>query len=220
MDKFEQFATDKKILEKGDHILVGFSGGADSTALLTALWHLRTKYKLSILVAHVNYNLRGDDSIADADFVKNFCFKRNISLVIKDVKINDAKGLEAKAREIRFNWFNQLLRMYKMDKIALGHNKKDQAETVIFRLMRGAGLPGLKGIAPNADGVIHPLLPFHREEIEQFLKDNKHTWREDKSNQESIYSRNKIRNELRKEARADKRKGPAKTSLHETLTCV
>lgn len=196
IDKFEQFALDKKLLEKGDHILIGFSGGADSTAMLTALWQLRTKYKLSILVAHVNYNLRGEDSLADAEFVKNFCFKRNISIVINEVKLKAKSGLEVKARELRFTWFNQLLKMYKMDKIALGHNKKDQAETLIFRLMRGSGYPGLKGIAASAEGVIHPLLPFHREEIVQFLKDNQIEWRDDKSNMESVFSRNKIRNEL------------------------
>lgn len=196
IDKFEKYALENKLLAKGDHILVGFSGGADSTALISALWQLRTKYKLSILVAHVNYNLRGKDSLADAEFVKNFCFKRNISIVINETKLKAKSGMEVKARELRFTWFNQLLQMYKMDKIALGHNKKDQAETLIFRLMRGSGYAGLKGITANADGVIHPLLPFHREEIEQFLKDNKLEWREDKSNLGTAFSRNKIRNEL------------------------
>lgn len=196
LDKFEKFVIRKKVLSQGDKIIVGFSGGADSTALLLVLWKLRTKFKLSILVAHVNYHLRAEESDLDEEFVKEFCFKRNISMVIKSAKISSKSGIEKNARDIRFNWFNELMLVYKIPKVALGHNKKDQTETILFRLMRGAGYTGLKGIAPISNGIIHPLLPFNREEITQFLQSENIKWREDKSNDINIFTRNKIRNEM------------------------
>jgi len=196
LEKFEQFTDDNKLIIKGEKILVGFSGGADSTALLSALWHLKSKLNFSLLAAHVNYNLRGDDSKEDAEFVKEFCFSRNISLVIKDMEMDEAGNLENNAREIRFDYFNQLAKLYKVNKIALGHNKGDQAETILFRLFRGSGYTGIKGITPTDGKLIHPLISFSRDEIIEFLNYEKIQWREDKTNQENIYSRNMIRNEL------------------------
>lgn len=194
--KLERFVFENKLIKTGDKVLVGFSGGADSTSLLLGLWHLKSRYRFSILAAHINYNLRGDDSLIDQEFVKNFCFKRNISLVIKSVTLKTESNLENKAREIRFEYFNKISTLYKINKIALGHNKNDQAETVILRLFRGAGLTGLRGIKPMNNQIIHPLLPFSRQEILDFLKQENTLWREDLSNQENIFSRNKVRNEL------------------------
>jgi len=194
--KLERFVFENKLIKSGDKVLVGFSGGADSTSLLLGLWHLKSRFRFSILAAHINYNLRGDDSINDEEFVKNFCFKRNISLVIKSVTLKTESDLENKARKLRFTYFNKIANLYKINKIALGHNKNDQAETVILRLFRGAGLTGLRGIKPINDHIIHPLLPFSRQEILDFLQKENISWREDLSNQENIYSRNKIRNEL------------------------
>ncbi|MCK4956609.1 MAG: tRNA lysidine(34) synthetase TilS [Candidatus Cloacimonetes bacterium] len=195
-EKFEKYVLEKKLISPGDKILIGFSGGADSTALLTALNSLRAKYKISILAAHLNYNLRGEDSIRDEEFVKNFCFSRNISLVIKSVTLDSHSDLENHAREIRFNYFHEVAKLYKINKIAVGHNKQDQAETIIFRLFRGSGYTGLKGILPIDGTLIHPLLIFSREEIVKFLESQDISWREDISNQENNYTRNKIRNQL------------------------
>jgi len=194
IDRFENFILANKLIQKNDKLLVGFSGGADSTALLCALWHLKTKYHLSFLVAHINYNLRDEDSLRDEEFVKDFCFKRNISLVVKNVQIK--KNSENHTRKIRFKYFNDLRKLYKINKIVLGHNKKDQAETMIFRLFRGAGYTGIKGIAPKVGNVIHPLLPFSRNEIEEYLQSQNINWCEDISNQNNEFSRNRIRNEL------------------------
>ena len=196
LEKFEKFFRQEGLIENGDKILVGFSGGADSTALLLCLSHLKSKYNISILAAHINYNLRGDDSVADENFVKDFCFRRNISLVIKNVKSKITGNLENEARKIRMKYFRDLQQLYKIDKIALGHQKNDQTETVLFRLIRGSGLTGLKGISPRNKMVIHPLLPFSKKEIKSFLNAENVIWREDKSNLDNNFSRNIIRNEL------------------------
>lgn len=193
---FQSYVQVNKLIQPGDKVVVGFSGGADSTALLLALSHLRTSIRFSILAAHINYHLRGEDSMQDEAFVKEFCFSRNIALVLKNAPISPKSGMEAKAREIRFTYFNSLKELYHTNKIALGHHKGDQAETVLFRLMRGAGINGLKGITPSSDTIIHPLLPFSREDIVAYLTSQKISWREDLSNQNTLYSRNKIRNDL------------------------
>jgi len=93
IERFERYSVKNKLFKGGEKIVVGFSGGADSTALLLALWHLKSKYGYSILAAHVNYRLRGDDSQLDEQFVRKFCFDRNISLVVKNVNIKSATRL-------------------------------------------------------------------------------------------------------------------------------
>ena len=169
LEKFEEFVNRYKLFKSGEKILVGFSGGTDSTALLQALWHLKFQYGFSLLAAHVNYNLRGKDSQEDEEHVKEFCFQRNISLVIKNVKLDSKSNLENKAREIRFKYFKKLTKLYNVQKVALGHNREDQAETLIHRLFRGSGYTGMKGIIPKSGIIIHPLISFSRQEILDFL---------------------------------------------------
>ena len=196
LEKFKNFAEQYGLLVRNEKIIIGFSGGADSTALLLCLWKLHSHFGYSILAAHVNYNLRGKESVKDAEFVKDFCFERNISLVIKEVKSSGAAMSEAKARDIRMQYFNDLQKLYKADKVALGHNKGDQAETLIYRFLRGSGYAGLKGISPKSENIIHPLVQFSKDEIKEHLQCEKIEWREDLTNSESIYTRNKIRNKI------------------------
>jgi len=195
-DKFEAFCTKFKLLKRNYKIIIGFSGGPDSTALLCVLKYFSSNYRLKLLAAHINYNLRGENSIQDEKFCRSLCDSLSIHLVVKNVQLENNTGMEAKAREIRMNFFNELLSMYKMNKVALGHNQKDQTETVLFRLARGTSLSGLKGILPVNGDIIHPLLPYSREEIYEFLEAEGIQWREDESNNENKYSRNKIRNEI------------------------
>lgn len=194
--KFDKFVEENCLFGKGDKLIVGFSGGADSTALLLCLMHLRTKFNISLLAAYVNYNLRGKESTVEQEFVKKFCFQRNISLVIKNVKSEIKNNLENSARTIRFDYFRDLKKLYKFDKIVLAHTKDDQAETILYKLFRGSGLTGLKGILAKNNNIIHPLLVFKKKEITNFLIDQDIKWCEDSSNNDNKFSRNKIRNEL------------------------
>jgi tRNA(Ile)-lysidine synthase len=195
LNKFEIFCQQHQLLHNGDKIIVGCSGGSDSIALLTSIWLLKEKYDLSILVAHINYHLRGEDSNKDQEYVTNFCFERNVAILVKNVNLNSTdSGMEEKARHLRMEYFNNLQKLYNADSIALGHNKNDQTETVLFRFFRGSGFTGLRGILPKNEKKIHPLLDFTRQEIIAFLNKMGISWREDKSNYRNDYSRNKIRN--------------------------
>ena len=196
LQDLEAYIEEHKLLHLRDRILVGFSGGPDSTALLQALSQLRPKYQLNLLAAHVNYGLRGADSDADEQFVKEFCFARNINVVVKKASLPQRGNLQSKARDLRYSWFNSLREPYRVQKIALGHNRGDQAETVLLRLIRGAATSGLKGILPRAGSVIHPLLPFSRERILAYLEDQGLSYRTDASNADTKYSRNRVRHEL------------------------
>ncbi|MDD3051015.1 MAG: tRNA lysidine(34) synthetase TilS [Candidatus Cloacimonetes bacterium] len=196
LNKFENYFLKNGLIKKGFKIIVGFSGGSDSTALMIALKHFSVPYKLKVLAAHVNYGLRGDDSEKDEEFCRKLCNETGLSIVVKKVRIFDKSSIENKAREIRFDFFDELTKVYKMNVVALGHNQKDQAETILFRLARGSGLTGLRGIQPVSGNLIHPLLSFSREEIVDFLKAGKIEWTEDKSNYDNEFTRNKFRNEF------------------------
>ncbi len=194
LKRFESNIRRQKLMHHRDHILVGFSGGPDSTALLTALYHLRSKYRLNLLAAHINYNLRGEDNAREEKFVKDFCFSHNISLLIKQYDAGSDRINENNLRDFRRNWFDSLVTLYKIDNIALGHNRSDQAETILYRLIRGSLLTGLAGIRPRSGKTIHPLLPFSRTEITEFLGSEKIIWCKDSSNNTNYFTRNKLRN--------------------------
>lgn len=196
LEKFEAYLLQEKLLRKKDKILVGISGGADSTALLLALHHLRSKYDFQILAACVNYNLRDKENAEEIKFIKELCFSRNISILINNFNPAGKKINENELRNYRMKWFKNLMKSYKMSTIALGHNKGDQAETIMYRLLRGSLLTGLSGIRPRSGKTIHPLLPFTRTEITTYLKQEGVGWCEDSSNQSMQFTRNKLRNHL------------------------
>ncbi len=196
LKKFEEYVTVNNLIKSGSKILVGFSGGADSTALMLALLHIKQSFKLTLMAAHINYHLRGEDSIEDEKFVKNFCFNKNVNLLIHDKQIQGDSNIEAKAREIRMNYFDLIKKHYKIDFIALAHHRDDQAETVLSRFLRGSAFSGLKGISAKSGNIIHPMLSFTKEEIVSFLESVEQKWQEDYTNKLTDYSRNKIRNSL------------------------
>ena len=195
LNNVEEFCIKNRLFKKGDKILIGFSGGADSTALLLFFSAMKVKYRLSLIAAHVNYHLRGEESIRDEKFVKKFCFDNNISLVMKDAIIKTKKGIENSARKIRLTYFESVAKSYKINAIALGHHVQDQAETILFRMFRGAGYHGLRGISPKSDRIIHPFLTTSKLEIKNFLSSRNVNWKEDSTNQDNSFSRNKIRNQ-------------------------
>ena len=197
VDRFQKIITSKGIIKRGQKIIIGFSGGADSTALVYALSSIKSELNLTLLCVHVNYHLRGDESNRDEQFVKDFCYRNNLSLVIKNAPLDKGiANLENEARNIRMKYFYELKKQYKMDKILLAHHKVDQAETVLYRFIRGAAFTGLSGIREQEKDIVHPLLSFTKEELIQALQEANIKWCEDSTNKELIYQRNIVRNEL------------------------
>src|SRR5438132_3472467 len=175
----------------GGPVVVAVSGGPDSTALLLALHEIG----LPIVAAHVNHHLRGAESDADEQFVRELCDKLGVTLHVKDGSLDPDQirrhGIEAAAREVRHA---RLKEIGGASHIATGHQKNDQAETVLMRLMTGGGLAGLRGIHPvRADGVVRPLLEVSRAEIETFLRQRVVVPRVDRSNADPRFLRNRVR---------------------------
>lgn len=183
-----------ELFERGAKIVIGVSGGPDSVCLLDALYKLKKKYDLQIIVAHVNYGLRGKDSDLDEKLVKNLAEKYSLSIEI--LKVKEAKKSEEELRKIRYDFFEQVSKKYKADAITVGHNLNDQAETVLMRTIRGTGLRGLGAIKFRNNNIIRPLLNIPRKEIVAYLRSNKTPYRTDKSNLSADFTRNKIRNHL------------------------
>jgi tRNA(Ile)-lysidine synthase len=188
-----------ELFPRGAKIVVGVSGGPDSVCLLDALYKLKKKYGLEIIVAHVNYGLRGKDSEKDKALVKNLAKKYSLPFEVLKVKKSESRKVgksEEVLRKIRYNFFEKICEKYKADAIAVGHNLNDQAETVLMRILRGTGLKGLGAIKFRNGNIIRPLLNIPRKEILVYLRKNRVTCRTDKTNLGADFTRNKIRNQL------------------------
>jgi len=152
----------------GDHIVVALSGGADSVALLVILRSLMEKWNLKLTAAHLNHSIRGEKSREEAESVKILADKMRIPCIIEERNVPDYRvkkrlSLQEAAREVRYQFFLDVLKQTRADKIALGHHADDQAETVLMWLLRGASLKGLSGIPPFREGVfIRPLIDVQR----------------------------------------------------------
>ena len=188
------------LIEDGDKIVIGVSGGPDSMCLLDILIKVckNSPLSLKIFVAHVNHMIR-KEAIEEEEFVKNFCKKNNIEFYSKRIDVkkiaNTNKiGTEEAGRKVRYAFFDEILNKTNSNKIAIAHNKNDKAETIIMNILRGTGIIGLKGIEVKRDKYIRPLIECEREEIEDYCKKQKLNPRIDKSNFDNIYTRNKIRN--------------------------
>jgi|LSQX01.3.fsa_nt_gb tRNA(Ile)-lysidine synthase len=190
-----------RIIHSGDAIVVGISGGPDSVCLLHLLCSLRESMELKLYAAHVNHLLRGEESDEDESYVRDFCEKLNVELktVHADIKkLAGSKGisLEEAGRIVRYELFDNVAHSFLANKIAVAHNKNDQAETVIMNIIRGAGLDGLKAMEHINGRIIRPLLGIERKEIEDYCILHKLNPRIDSSNLENIYTRNKVRLDL------------------------
>jgi tRNA(Ile)-lysidine synthase len=199
--KFEETLSKWDMLKKGERVIVACSGGPDSVALLYLLNQIRKKYGLQLSVAHINHKLRGKESDEDERFVKRLAKKTGLnyyskSFDVKKMAREEKLSIEECARKVRGAFLNRLANRIKADKIALGHNADDQAETVLMRLIRGAGGLGLSGISPVSGKIIRPFLETTREIIEQFLRENNYHFRIDSSNLRKDYLRNRVRLEL------------------------
>jgi len=187
------------LLNQGDRLVVGVSAGADSMVLLHVLNTYRQTFNLSLIIAYVNHGLRPKESEEEAEFVQKECDRLQLTFECGTFNVREFQNVsgfsvQEAARRLRFHFFNQLLQKYEAQKIALGHHADDQVETVLLRLMRGAGLQGLKGILPVREGrVIRPLLEVWRHEIETFAFQHSIPFLTDASNLKKDYLRNRLR---------------------------
>ena len=190
------------MFEVNDKVVVALSGGPDSICLLHILHTLKDELNISIVAAHVNHCLRGEAADNDEMYVKKICEELGIQCFVKreDVhRISKERGIscEMAGREVRYQFFEEVLHKINGNKIAIAHNANDQAETVLMRILRGTGLEGLVGIRPVRDNIfVRPIINLTRDEIENYCEINKLNPRIDKTNFENIYTRNKIRLEL------------------------
>ncbi len=194
------FIKKHSLINNKDKIIIGVSGGPDSVYLLILLDSLRKSLSLDLFVAHVNYSLRAV-SDKDALFVRQLCKDFQVPYYEKKLKCTRlGNSLEQTARNIRFDYFLSLAKRLKANKIALGHNLDDQAETVLMRIIRGTGLYGLSAILPDRNfsnvRVIRPLLLIKKSQIISYLIKHKIKYRLDKTNNQELFFRNKIRNTL------------------------
>ncbi|MBR2045093.1 MAG: tRNA lysidine(34) synthetase TilS [Agathobacter sp.] len=191
------------MIEPGDRIIVGVSGGADSVALLLLLQDLREELEFSLEVIHVEHGIRGDESKEDEIFVEKMCGYLHVycytySVDVPSYATENGLGIEEAARKMRYDIFESLAKE-RHAKIALAHHMEDNAETILFQMARGSSLAGLCGIQPvreDASGTIYirPLLSVHREELEKYLAEIGQEFCVDSTNSDVEYSRNYIRN--------------------------
>ena len=206
-------------IRAGDRVAVAVSGGADSVALLCLLLELRPELGTVLSVAHVNHKLRGEESDEDERFVAKLAGQHGLELHVcvapvdgshrpekgSEIGSGISSGIEAAARELRYGFFRQLAREGRATRIATAHTLDDQAETVLLRIFRGTGIRGLSGIHPrivfedqgHAFGeLVRPLLGFRRVTLREFLRERGQSWREDSSNRDIAFLRNRVRHRL------------------------
>jgi len=182
--------------EHGEHILVAVSGGPDSVGLLAVLDALAAQWLFRLTVAHLDHGLRGADGVSDREFVEALAQRLGHPCLTETASIGVGGNLEARAREVRYRFLDRAARLATCGRIALGHTQTDQAETVLLRLLRGAGARGLGGMAPRRGRIIRPLLETSREDILTFLHERHLPWVEDKTNRDERFARNRLRHRL------------------------
>lgn len=200
MNKVYSFIQQHHMIQKGDFIAVGVSGGADSVCLLLLLCGLRQEYGLTLKVVHVNHGIRSEAG-KDQQFVEKLCQRLQVPWItfaedVQGTARRKSISLEEAGRLVRYRCFRAVLEQHGGGKIAVAHHQNDQAETVLYRMARGTGIQGLKGMEPVRGDVIRPLLCLSKAEILDYLKEKNQSWMEDASNEDNTYARNKIRNQV------------------------
>ena len=192
LNKLLSFIREQNLMEPGDTVVCAVSGGADSVAMLFGMYLLKDKLGIQLEAAHFNHNLRGEESDGDEAFVRDLCDRYDIPLHVGTGQVTAGKkGLEAAARDARYDYFGTI-----SGKIATAHTADDNAETVLMHLIRGTGLKGLGGIAPMRGSIIRPMLKITRQEVEAFLEEWCLGHREDSSNETDAFLRNRIRHHV------------------------
>ena len=189
------------MINEGDKIVIGVSGGPDSITLLNILNKFKEKLNIKIYVAHINHMIRAEAD-EETEYVKEFCNRLDVEFFCKKIDAQEEAqklkiGTEEAGRNIRYAFFEEVAKKVEANKIATAHNSNDNAETVLMNIMRGTSISGLAGIEKIRDGkYIRPLIRCSRKKIEEYCKQNNLQPKFDKSNLENIYTRNKIRNLL------------------------
>ena len=191
-NKLLKFIREQNLMAPGDTVICAVSGGADSVALLFSMYLLREKLGITLEAAHFNHNLRGEESKRDETFVRELCARYDIPLHVASGEIRPGKkGLEAAARDARYAFLESL-----PGKIATAHTADDNAETILMHLVRGTGLKGLGGIAPQRGKLIRPMLGITRREVEDFLAEWHLPHVEDSTNETDAFLRNRLRHHV------------------------
>lgn len=199
--KFLDYIKKNKLFKKGDRVIVACSGGADSVALLVMLKSVQQELGISLLVVHVNHNIRGMEAKRDEDYVKFLANQLGVDCVVKSVDaIADAKAnkktLEQSARELRYNALREVKEECDANKIAVAHNLGDQSESVLMHLFRGSGIAGVAGMRAKNGDIVRPLLEFSKNELICYLNAKEIEFKEDNTNLDINYSRNFIRHKI------------------------
>ena len=178
---------------EGESVLVALSGGVDSMVLL----HLCRAAGLNTFAAHANYHLRGNESDSDEALVRKTCTEMKIPLFCRSFELTDrSSDIQGRARELRYHWFSELMEENTVRFIFTAHHLDDRLETFFINFLRGTGLKGLKSIPERNIRIYRPLLPYRKEELVDFAKENGIKWRDDSSNLKDVYLRNQIRHQL------------------------
>lgn len=197
LNAFLTYINDEKLFSDADKLLVAVSGGKDSMVLLNLL----QRRKFNIGVAHVNFKLRGNDSNKDESFVKTYCEQRKVSFfttTFDTKKYAKENGISTQmaARDLRYDWFEEVLSENNFDYLLTAHHASDNVETALLNLTRGTGIAGFTGISAKKDLLVRPLLFITRSEIDAYATEQNIQWREDSSNASTDYARNMIRHEV------------------------
>ncbi|RPG33110.1 MAG: tRNA lysidine(34) synthetase TilS, partial [Muricauda sp. TMED12] len=195
--KFKEHISNKMSFLKGKKLLLACSGGVDSVVLA----YFCVAVDLDIVLAHCNFSLRGEESDDDEDFVRELAIQLGVEVFIKSFDTRQYAethrgSVQMAARELRYQWFDELLKTKGYDYILTAHHADDSLETFLINLSRGTGIDGLSGIPEVNEQVVRPLLPFSQEEILGYANSENIKWREDSSNESTKYLRNKIRHQI------------------------
>ena len=198
LDRIAGFIDRHAMFRHGQAAGVAVSGGCDSVCLLHVLRELAPRWDLRLRVLHLNHRLRGAESDGDAEFVRDMAAALQIPVTLRQADIAPAGGnLEQAARRARLEFFRDRMAAGEVNRIALGHTRSDQAETVLFRFLRGAATAGLSGIRPTTSGgIVRPLLEVDRSDVQAYLRERALSWRDDSSNADLRFARNRIRHQL------------------------
>jgi tRNA(Ile)-lysidine synthase len=201
VEKLKSHLITNNLIKKGDCILLAVSGGLDSVALLHLFSKIQDFFQLKLAVVHVNHGIRGEEADGDLEFVRSLSDQYNLPFYFQKVDAlkfarEQRYSLEESARILRYQVYEETLKKSKFAKLATGHTANDQAETILQHLLRGSGILGMSGIAETRGPYIRPLLIFTRNELKTYVKQHELQYRQDSTNRELKYRRNRIRNEL------------------------